>query len=88
MEYEVNMSADYYLVNKETKVKLEIMGRCVRLYSPEMVADFLRDNLNQDIQVVELNDLIDLENPEPYNYQPFTDYELEWNTLQERSIEN
>ena len=81
------MGADYYLVNTETKTKLNVMGRGVRLYNPEMVADFLRDNLNQDIQVVELNDLTDLENPEPYNYQPYLDYGLEWNALQE-SIED
>jgi hypothetical protein len=55
------MGADYYLVNKEKKVKLEVFGRATSLYDAQFTADFLLDNLNQDIQLVELNELSDLE---------------------------
>lgn len=81
------MGADYYLVNTTTKVKLNVMGRGVYLYSPEVVADFLLANQDQEIMLVELNTLTDLENPEPYNYQPYTDYELKWLSRQGNNVE-
>lgn len=83
------MGADYYLVNTVTKVKLDVMGRAGRIYNSDMLAEFLLDNEDQEIMLVELNTLTELENPEPYNYQPYVDYEVEWShRRQGNNIEN
>ena len=83
------MGADYYLVNTVTKVKLDVMGRAGRIYNSDMLAEFLLDNEDQEIMLVELNILTELENPEPYNYQPYVDYEVEWShRRQGNNIEN
>ena len=74
------MGADYYLVNKEKKVKLEVFGRAVSLYDAQLTADFLLDNVNQDIHLVELNELSDLEHPDGFTEQRYTEYKS-WREL-------